>query len=73
VLSFWEELSPHTRVATAILPFVLAVVLRIVLGRNRLTRTLVSVGTMWFVMNILMAPYSVRMQQDIHELRSKFR
>ena len=73
MLSFWEELSPHTRVATAILPFVLAVVLRIVLGRNRLTRTLVSVGTMWFVMNILMAPYSVRMQQDIHELRSKFR
>jgi hypothetical protein len=28
---------------------------------------------MWFVMNVLMAPYSLQMQQDIHELRSKFR
>ncbi|HLK63752.1 MAG TPA: hypothetical protein VKU19_09960 [Bryobacteraceae bacterium] len=51
--------------ATAILPFVLAIVLRIVLGRNRLTRTLLSVGTMWFVMNILLAPYSARMRQDL--------
>jgi hypothetical protein len=59
-------------VATAILPFVLALVLRIVLGRNRITRTLVSIGTMWFVMNVLMAPYSVRMRQDIHELQSMF-
>lgn len=73
MLSFWEALSPHARVATAILPFVLSVVLRILLGRNRVTRTLISLCTMWFVMNIIMAPYSVRMQQDIHELRSKFR
>jgi hypothetical protein len=73
VLRLLEALSPHARVATAILPFVLAIVLRIVLGRNRLTRALISIGTMWFVMNILMVPYSIQMQQDIHELRSRFR
>lgn len=73
MLSLFEDLSPHARVATAVMPFVLAVVLRIVLGRNRVTRALVSLGTMWFVMNVLMAPYSVRMRQDIHELRSIFR
>jgi hypothetical protein len=56
-------------VATAILPFVIAVVLRVILGGNRLTRTLITAGTIWFVINILMAPYSVRMQQDIHNLR----
>jgi hypothetical protein len=73
VLSLLEDLSPHARVATAVLPFALAVVLRIVLGRNRLTRALVSLGTMWFVVNILMAPYSVRMRQDIQDLGSIFR
>jgi hypothetical protein len=72
VLSLLEELSPHARVATAIFPFVLAVVLRVLLGRNRMTRALISLGTMWFVMNILLAPYSTRMQQDIYQLRSKF-
>jgi hypothetical protein len=56
-------------VATAILPFVLALVLRVLLGRNKLTRTLISVGTMWFVMNVLMAPYSARMQQDLQRLQ----
>ena len=73
VLSFWEALSPHARVATAVLPFVVGVVLRVVFGRNRLTRVLLSLGTMWFVMNVIMAPYSVRMRQDIHELRYIFR
>jgi hypothetical protein len=56
-------------VATAVMPFVLAVVGRIVFGRNRVTRVLVSLGTMWFVVNVLMAPYSVRVRQDLHELR----
>lgn len=73
MLGFWEALSPYARVATAVLPFVVALVVRIVFGRTRLTRVLVSLGTMWFVMNILMAPYSVRMRQDIHELQYIFR
>ncbi len=55
------------------MPFLVALALRIVLGRSMLTRVLVSIGTMWFVVNILMAPYSVRMRQDIHELQTMFR
>jgi hypothetical protein len=73
VLSFWEALSPHARVATAVLPFIVALAVRIVFGRNRITRVLVSLGTMWFVMNVIMAPYSVRLRQDIHNLRYIFR
>jgi hypothetical protein len=73
VLTAIGELSPHARVATAVLPFLVALALRIVLGRSMLTRVLVSIGTMWFVVNVLMAPYSVRMRQDIHELQTMFR
>jgi len=60
-------------VATAVLPFVVALTVRIVFGRNRITRVVAFLGTMWFVMNVIMAPYSVRMRQDIHELQSIFR
>ncbi|HEY2012892.1 MAG TPA: hypothetical protein VGH38_05290 [Bryobacteraceae bacterium] len=73
MLSLLEDLSPHARVATAIAPFFAAMVLRVVLGRNRLTRTLISLGTMWFAVNVLMAPYSARMRQDIENLQYVFR
>ena len=73
VLSLLDSLTPHARVATAVLPFVVAMVLRIVLGGTRLTRALISVGTMWFVVNVLMAPYSVRMRQDLQQLPYIFR
>ncbi len=68
-----ESLSPHARVATAVLPFVLAIIVRIVLGKNKLTRTLISLATMWFAINVLMAPYSARMREDIQELQYMFR
>ena len=73
MLSLLEDLSPHARVATAVAPFVLAILLRIVLGRNRLTRLLISLGTMWFAINVLMAPYSARMTQDLQNLQYIFR
>ena len=55
------------------MPFAVAMVLRIVFGRNRLTSTLISVGTMWFLANVLMAPYSVGMRQDLQQLPYIFR
>jgi hypothetical protein len=73
VLSVLEKLTPHARVATAVLPFVVAIVLRIVLGRSLFTRMLISISTMWFVANVLMAPYSTGMRQDIHQLEYYFR
>ena len=73
MLSLFEDLTPHARVATAVTPFVIAILLRIVLGRNRLTRMLISAGTMWFAINVLLAPYSQRMRQDIQDLQYIFR
>lgn len=69
MLSLLEDLSPHARVATAVAPFVGAMLLRLLLGKNRLTRALISLGTMWFAINVLAAPYSERMRQDIVDLQ----
>ncbi len=69
-LGILERLSPHARVATAITPFLLAIVLRLILGKNRLTRILLSVSTTWFAINILLAPYSASMRRDLDHLRA---
>jgi len=60
-------------VATAVLPFLIALVLRVALGKSRITSLLVSVSTVWFAVNVLMAPYSVGMRQDIQDLQHLFR
>jgi hypothetical protein len=72
-VSVFEDLSPYTRVATAVLPFVAAIVLRLILGRNQVTRVLFSVSTTWFAINVLMAPLSEAMRRDILDVRSWFR
>jgi hypothetical protein len=69
----FEDLSPHARVATAVLPFVVAILLRIVLGKNQVTRLLLSISTTWFAINILMTPFSEGMRRDILDVRSWFR
>jgi hypothetical protein len=71
--SIFDDLSPHARVATAVAPFVLAILLRFLFGSNRLTRVLLSLSTVWFAINVLLAPFSTRMQQDILQLRGIFR
>jgi hypothetical protein len=71
--SLLDEFSPHARVATAMAPFLLAIMLRLIFGKNRLTRILLSVSTTWFAINILMAPYSANMRSDLDNLRSMFR
>ena len=58
------------RVVTAVLPFALAIVVRLRLGNNQLTRWLLSLSALWFAANILMAPYSAGMRQDIRNLRT---
>jgi hypothetical protein len=72
--TIFEHLSPYARVLTAIAPFLGALVLRLMLGNNRLTRVLLTVSTMWFAANVMLAPYSEAMRQDIHQLgRTVFR
>jgi len=71
-LSLLDELSPHARVATAVLPFIAALCLRLVIGKCRLTGILVSLSTVWFAINVLMAPYSAGMRHDIERLENIF-
>ena len=65
-----NDLSPDARVVTAILPFALAIFMRLVLGNNQLTRWMISLGVLWFAANVLMAPYTSGMRQDIRNLRT---
>ena len=68
-----DALSPHARVATAVAPFAAAMILRVALGSNRFIQWLIWAGTMWFLINVLMAPYSPGMRDDFVALRGLFR
>jgi hypothetical protein len=46
--------------------------MRLFLGKNRFTQVLLSLSTMWFAANVLLAPYSAGMRQDLMRLRSIF-
>jgi hypothetical protein len=58
---------------TAIIPFAVAMLLRLILGRTQLTRWAITLGTMWFAFNVLLAPYSTGIRQDLLEFGSRFR
>jgi hypothetical protein len=74
LMGLFQHLSPYARVVTAIAPFLLAIVLRLIFGKNQITRTLLSVSTAWFAANVFMAPYSYAMRQDLVNLhRALFR
>jgi hypothetical protein len=53
-----HHLSRHARVATAVLAFVIALIVRPVVGKNRFTGVLISVTKLWFAINVLVAAYS---------------
>jgi hypothetical protein len=72
--TIFERLSPYARVVTAITPFLAAIVLRLLFGKNRVTRALLSISTMWFAVNVFLAPYSYGMRQDLANIgRAMFR
>jgi len=53
-----ESVFPFLQIATAASPFAAAAVLRLALGRNRFTEFLLSASTMWFAINLLLAPFT---------------
>jgi len=63
-----DDLSPHARVATAVLPFAIAMFLRLVCGKSKTTSWLITLTTVWFAVNVMMAPYSAHMRQDVRDL-----
>jgi hypothetical protein len=68
-----DKLSPHARVATALIPFLAALLIRLLFGKNRLTRAILSLSTMWFAINVLMAPFSLGLRREILDFRWIFR
>jgi len=57
----------------AVLPFVVAILLRLLLGRTELTRWTAILSTMWFAMNVLLAPYSTGLREDLLAFGQRFR
>jgi uncharacterized membrane protein len=47
--------------------------LRVLLGKSRFTTWFVSLSTMWFSINVLVAPYSPGTQREIESLWALFR
>jgi hypothetical protein len=68
-----DLLSPQARVAIAAAPFLAAIILRVAFGRNRITWWLITTTTIWFTINVLLAPFTAGMRQDLVNLRSMFR
>ena len=61
----FDALTPHGRLILAAGPFVFAMLLRLVIGRTTFTRYFVSAATLWFLVNVLIAPYSQDMSNDL--------
>ena len=64
----WDDFSPSTQVAIAVIPFVIAIAGRVIYGRTRTASWMVTLATAWFAFNVLMAPYSAGMRQSIFNL-----
>jgi hypothetical protein len=64
-----HDVSPYGRVLTAVAPFLAALVLRLIFGKNMATRALLSISVFWFAANIFVAPYSYSTRQDLVNLR----
>ncbi len=58
---------------SAVAPVVITIAMRFIFGSSKLVNTLVSIATVWFTVNVLAAPYSFQMQEDIQSVRQLFR
>jgi hypothetical protein len=54
-----------------VIPFVLAMVGRLVWGKSQTMSWLITICTVWFVINVLMAPYSAQMRQELQSLLAR--
>ena len=70
ILHHW---SSYARVLTAVMPFLLAIALRFIYGKKRITQVLLWIGAMWFAVNGLLVAYSAGMQRDPAQVRAWFR
>jgi hypothetical protein len=68
-----DVFTPERQVIVAAAPFVAAMLLRLLLGRTQFSRWVVTLGTMWFAINVLLAPYSAGIREDLFEIGQHFR
>jgi hypothetical protein len=68
-----DDLDPTFRVVLAAGPFVAAMILRVIFGRSGWARWLVTLATVWFTINVLLAPYSGAIRREVLWLGSVFR
>ena len=69
-----DAVTPDARVATAVAPFVVAMVVAgRILGEAISPAGWLPSSTMWFAFNVLMAPYSAGMRQELVDLQQMFR
>jgi hypothetical protein len=57
-MSSVEQTLPYLKLATALIPFAAALLVRVAAGGNRFTRMLLSLATTWFAVNVLLAPFT---------------
>ena len=69
----YGTLDADALVMMAAVPVIIAVLLRALLGQTQLTRWATTLGTMWFAINVLLAPYSAGLRQDLMDLGNTFR
>ena len=69
----FDYLTPGVRVEVAVVPVAIAMLLRLILGRTQFTRWSLAIGTMWFAINVLLAPYSAGVRQELVEFGHRFR
>jgi hypothetical protein len=67
-MDLMDGLSPTAQVTTAVAPFVIAMALRVTSGKSRTADWLITISTVWFATNVLMAPHSSGVRQGIRNL-----
>jgi hypothetical protein len=65
-----DGISPQARVVVAVFPFVVAIMIRMLTGRSKTADWLITLGTVWFAVSVLMAPFSDPMRRNIRDLGS---
>ena len=68
--SLLDDFNPHVQVATALVPFLVALAVRLIVGKTRVARAILTLSTMWFAINVLLAPFADDLRQEIFELAS---
>ena len=65
---FFTDLTPFGRMGTAIAPFLVALGIRVLFGKSRITHALLSLAMTWFAVNVLMAPFSLGLREELLNL-----